>query len=115
MRRIRPPSSSGRTSDPTTSPRWSDGSDAVGVYRLQIKTSAAKELDSISLDGDRRRVAARIRALADDPRPPGCQKLGGGPDRYRIRQGRFRVIYSIDDRVRVVVVFRIGDRRSVYR
>jgi mRNA interferase RelE/StbE len=87
----------------------------VGVYRVRIKTSAAKELAAISLEADRRRIVDRIEGLATNPRPPGCQKLAGAPDRYRVRQGRFRVLYSIDDRVRSVVVFRIGDRKSVYR
>lgn len=84
----------------------------MGVYSVRIKTSAAKELAEIPHDGDRGRIAERSEALAVEPRPRGCQKLGGGTDRYRVRQGRFRVIYAIDDPARV---FRIGDRKSVYR
>ena len=87
----------------------------MGVYRVWIKTSAAKELAEIPLDGDRRRIAERIEGLAIDPRPRGCQKLGERTDRYRVRQGRFRVVYAIDDRAHTVLVVRIADRKSVYR
>ena len=56
----------------------------------------------------------RIRRLADDPRPPGSERLSG-EDRYRIRQGDYRVVYTIDDEQRIVEVVRIGHRRDVYR
>jgi mRNA interferase RelE/StbE len=87
----------------------------VDAYRLRIKTSAAKELDAVDRVSDRQRIVRRIETLAHQPRPQGCQKLAGGDDRYRIRQGRFRVVYSVDDRARIVTVFKIGDRRDVYR
>ena len=84
-------------------------------YRVEIKVSAIRELEGIGLKGDRQRIARRIRALGAQPRPPGCQKLAGAEERYRIRQGRYRVIYAVDDAERVVTVFRIGDRRDGYR
>ena len=84
-------------------------------YRVEIKVSAIRELEAIGQKGDRQRVARRIRALGTEPRPPGCQKLAGIEERYRIRQGRYRVIYAVDDAERVVTVFRIGDRKDVYR
>ena len=87
----------------------------MGAYRVQIKTSAAKELDGIAQMSDRQRVVRRILGLAENPRPAGCQKLAGGNDRYRVRQGRFRIVYSVYDGERVVEVVKIGDRRSVYR
>ena len=59
--------------------------------------------------------ATRVRALADEPRPEGAQKLAGTVARYRIRQGEFRILYEIDDRGRRVVVVKIGHRREVYR
>ena len=52
--------------------------------------------------------------MADDPRPPGCQKLSGS-DRYRVRQGRYRVVYLVDDTAQQVTVFKAGHRRDVYR
>ena len=73
----------------------------MASYRIRIKRSAAKELESIGTRADRRRIVQRIQSLADDPRPPGCQKLSGR-DRYRLRQGRYRILYSIQDEILVV-------------
>jgi len=56
----------------------------------------------------------RIQSLADEPRPPGALKLSGR-ERYRIRQGRYRILYTIEDSVMVVYVIKIGDRKNVYR
>jgi mRNA interferase RelE/StbE len=58
---------------------------------------------------------SRIEALGDDPRPQGCQKLVGQEERYRVRQGRYRIVYCVDDTSRVVDVFKVGHRRGVYR
>ena len=63
---------------------------------------------------DRRRITTKIQALAGNPRPAGCEKLSGH-DKYRIRQGNYRILYTIEDDVRVVTVIKIGDRRDVYR
>jgi mRNA interferase RelE/StbE len=57
----------------------------------------------------------RILGLADDPRPPGSEKLAGGEDRYRVRQGFYRIVYEIDDATRLVRVVKVGHRRDVYR
>ena len=83
-------------------------------FEVLIKLSAAKELESLPRKKDRQRVADRIRGLADDPRPPGCQKLSGR-DRYRIRQGVYRIVYSIQDKQLIVVVVKVGHRKDVYR
>ena len=83
-------------------------------YSLRIKKSAAKELESIASKADRRRIVRRIESLADEPRPRGVQKLSGR-ERYRIRQGRFRILYVIEDTQLVVYVIRIGDRKDVYK
>lgn len=82
-------------------------------YKLLIKPSALKELEAIPRP-DRGRVVARIEKLADDPRPQGCEKLSG-EDKYRVRQGDYRVVYLVDDRAQEVTIFRIGHRREVYR
>ncbi len=82
---------------------------------IQIKRSAAKELGSIGSKKDRQRIIARIRALAEDPRPQGAEKLSGSRDRYRIRQGDYRILYEIQDDILIVVVVKIGHRRGVYR
>lgn len=85
----------------------------MASYRIEIKRSAARELEKVPI-GDRRRIVSRIRGLAKDPRPYGSQKLSGG-DSYRLRQGDYRVVYTVDDSDRCVMVFRIAHRRDVYR
>jgi mRNA interferase RelE/StbE len=85
----------------------------VASYSLGIKVSAAKELEELPLR-DRRRVAQRISGLQREPRPPGCEKLSG-QERYRLRQGDYRILYEVDDAARAVTVVTIGHRRDVYR
>ncbi len=82
-------------------------------YSVGIKRSAAKELEELSRK-DRRRVIERIRALAGDPRPRGCEKLSG-EEKYRIRQGDLRILCGIDDSLTAVTIVKIGHRRDVYR
>ena len=86
----------------------------MAKYRLRIKKSARKELEAIATKADRRRVIKRIESLADNPRPHGAMKMSG-LDRYRIRQGRYRILYSIEDTVLIVHVIKIGDRKDIYR
>jgi mRNA interferase RelE/StbE len=85
----------------------------VASYSVGIKRSAAKELEELSRQ-DRRRVIERVRALAVDPRPRGCEKLSG-EEKYRIRQGNLRILYEINDHLAVVTIVKIGHRRDVYR
>ena len=85
----------------------------MASYRLLIKPSAAKELQSLPA-GDRKRVVARIQGLAADPRPAGTEKLSGD-EKYRLRQGDCRVLYSVEDAAKTLVVVKIGHRRDVYR
>ena len=86
----------------------------MAKYSLRIKKSARKELLSIATKADRQQVIKRIQSLADNPRPPGALKLSG-LERYRIRQGRFRILYTIEDTVLIVTVIKIGDRKDVYQ
>lgn len=86
----------------------------MASYRLFIKRSAARELESVRSTKDRRRLVTRIRSLADDPRPPGCQKLSGA-EKYRVRQGCYRIVYAIEDDRLVVIVVRVAHRREAYR
>jgi mRNA interferase RelE/StbE len=86
----------------------------VARYSVRIKRSARKELESIDTKTDRRRIIRRIESLAENPRPPGALKLSG-LERYRIRQGRYRILYAIEDTVLIVHVIKIGDRKNVYR
>jgi mRNA interferase RelE/StbE len=87
----------------------------VARYRVLIKKSATKEIEAIAGKKDRARIAARISALAEDPRPPGVEKLSGTTEKYRIRQGDYRIVYEIHDDVLLVYVVRVADRKDVYR
>jgi mRNA interferase RelE/StbE len=87
----------------------------VAEYRLTIKPSAAKELKAVSDAVTLARFIERINSLASLPRPTGSEKLAGRTNLYRIRQGSYRVVYSVDDQTRVVDVVKVGHRRDVYR
>jgi len=79
-----------------------------------IKKSARKELEAVATKADRLRIIHRIESLADDPRPVGSRKLSGR-ELYRIRQGQYRILYSIENLVLIVYVIKIGHRRDVYQ
>lgn len=83
-------------------------------FEILIKRSAVKEIEAIPRKKDRQRIVRRIGALADDPRPADCQKLSGR-DRYRIRQGPYRIAYSIEGEQLIVHVVKFGQRSDVYR
>ena len=85
----------------------------MASYELVVKKSVAEDLRAFPKQ-DVKRIMHRIRSLADDPRPPGCEKLSG-QERYRIRQGAYRVIYEIEDAGLTVLVVKVGHRRDVYR
>ena len=85
----------------------------MASYKLLIKASAAKELEALPRK-DRSRIVAKMEALADNPHPPGSEKLSG-EEKYRLRQGDYRVLYSIQDASATVTIVKIGHRRDVYR
>jgi mRNA interferase RelE/StbE len=85
----------------------------VAACSLDIKKSAAKELAALP-GKDCARVVARIEDLAADPRPHGAEKLTAD-EKYRVRQGNYRILYQIDDRAKRVTVVKIGDRKEAYR
>jgi mRNA interferase RelE/StbE len=87
----------------------------VTTYRVELSRRAAKDLKA--LDGAAQtRVTAVIQALAHDPRPAGAKRLKGYEgEALRVRAGDYRVIYKVDDAVRIVAVVRIGHRREIYR
>ena len=82
-------------------------------YRLVFKRSVAKDLRVLP-KADVAAILQRIEALAGDPRPPGCEKLSA-QERYRVRQGVYRILYEIEDQELVVTVVKVGHRREVYR
>ena len=80
---------------------------------ILFRESVYKDLHAIPKT-DLKKILSRIERLAEDPRPAGCQKLTGA-DLYRVRQGVYRIVYSIHDRTMVIHVVRVGHRREVYR
>jgi len=85
----------------------------MGAYKLFFKKSVEKDLNGIAKD-ELIKIIARITALADNPRPPGCEKLTG-LERYRIRQGRYRILYSIQDYELTIWVIKVAHRKNVYK
>jgi len=85
----------------------------MAAYRILFKRSAVAELEKIPRR-DLGRIVAKVRSLGENPRPEGCQKLSA-QERYRIRQGDFRIVYAIMDEERTIVIFKIGHRSDVYR
>ena len=81
-------------------------------YSIVLKSSAQKELDALD-DRVFSRIDRKILALAETPRPPGCKKLKGYKDHWRIRVGDWRVVYIIDDLAKRVSVTRVAHRREV--
>ena len=85
----------------------------MASYRIVFKKSVAKDLRPIPKK-DVQRVLKRIDGLADDPRPAGAEKLSSD-DKYRIRQGDYRILYAIKDDIITVTIVKVGHRRDVYR
>jgi mRNA interferase RelE/StbE len=85
----------------------------MAVYSLFFKESVQKDYEGTPKK-DLRRILTRIKSLAADPRPTGCEKLTG-LDRYRLRQGRYRIVYAIEDESHSVTVVKVGHRKDIYR
>jgi mRNA interferase RelE/StbE len=85
----------------------------MAEYAVELKPAARKELDRLPLNVVER-VFSKLESLAENPRPPGCKKLKGGSNEWRIRVGDYRVVYFIDDPKQLVGVTRIRHRREVY-
>lgn len=85
----------------------------MASYELRFKRSVTKDLRRVPVQ-ELERILGRVEALVDQPRPPGCEKIGSA-NRYRIRQGAYRILYEVDDVERVIMVYAVGHRRDVYR
>lgn len=85
----------------------------MGKYRIEIKRSAVKEIDRLSRN-DLRRIRTKIESLAENPRPYDCQKLSA-QEKYRVRVGDYRILYSIEDDVLIVFIVKVAHRREAYR
>jgi mRNA interferase RelE/StbE len=84
------------------------------AYRLAIRPAAERDLRALT-PTILARVDARLRALADQPRPPGTERLRGPQGGYRLRVGDYRILYDVDDAQQVVTIGRVRHRRDVYR
>lgn len=84
----------------------------MGVYKVYFRASVEKDLTEIP-KSDLKKILQRIKTLAEDPRPLGCEKLTG-QERYRVRQGRYRIVYSVQDKELTVWVVKVGHRKNIY-
>lgn len=89
------------------------------AYRVELSTSAGKELRKLKKRIQPRimkSIGERISALAENPRPPGVEKVEGHDNLWRVRAGKdYRIVYTVEDDVLLVVVVKVGHRREVYR
>ncbi|AND15649.1 plasmid stabilization protein [Rathayibacter tritici] len=84
----------------------------MSSYRINLRPAAVKALRGID-QRDRKRIQGVIALLGEDPRPPGATALRGRPG-LRVRVGDYRILYTVDDGVLLVVVITLGHRRQVY-
>lgn len=87
----------------------------MAEYKLLVKASARKEIEAVGTKADRQRIIEAIQSLSADPRAEGCEKLAGYADRYRVRQGQYRIVYLIDNKRHEVTIFKVGHRKDVYK
>jgi mRNA interferase RelE/StbE len=85
----------------------------MAAYSLVFKASVQKDFEGIPKKA-LRKILSRIKSLAGEPRPHGREKLTG-QNRYRVRQGRYRIVYAVQDEERTVIVVKVGHRKEVYR
>ena len=83
-------------------------------YEIEVAPQAARQFKKLPRDAQER-VGRCIDGLGADPRPPGCEKISGHANLYRVRAGDYRVVYQIHDDRLVVIVILVGDRRDIYR
>lgn len=85
----------------------------MAKYKILIKQSAKKELGKLPKK-DLQKIVIKIQDLSSEPRPAGCEKLSG-EEKYRIRQGNYRIVYSIEDDELIIIVVKVGHRREIYK
>ena len=85
----------------------------MAAYKIYFKKSVEKDFKVIPKK-DLVKILERIEELAEDPRPPGCEKLSG-QQKYRLRQGRYRILYSVQDDELTIWVVKVGHRKDIYR
>jgi len=83
-------------------------------YTILLDSAVSRQLRKLPVEVSQKLDEA-IRSLADEPRPSGCVKLENSKNSYRIRVGNFRVVYIVDDAIRIVNVVEAGNRRDMYK
>ncbi|HOJ03476.1 MAG TPA: type II toxin-antitoxin system RelE/ParE family toxin [Bacteroidota bacterium] len=83
-------------------------------YTIELRPAAIRDLRDLP-QGILRRITGKIDSLADNPRPPGVEKLTGSENSYRVRVGDYRILYQILDNIVLVIVVKIRHRREAYR
>jgi len=86
----------------------------IRVFEVYLERAAQRDLKNLSSEYFHR-IVPHIKSLAENPRPPGCRKITGSKNDWRIRVGDYRILYEIDEKARVVRVMRVRHRREVYR
>jgi len=84
------------------------------AYSILLAPSAERQLKALT-ELVQRRIVRRLKSLRENPRPQGVKKLVGEEDLYRIREGDYRIIYTIRDKELIILVVKIGDRKEIYR
>ncbi|MBI4289481.1 MAG: type II toxin-antitoxin system RelE/ParE family toxin [Chloroflexi bacterium] len=85
----------------------------MAEYRIYFRDSVERDLKPIPKK-DLKKIIHRVESLSTQPRPSGCEKLAG-QDRYRVRQGQYRIVYSVQDKELTVWIVKVGHRKDVYR
>ena len=85
----------------------------MDAYRVLFRRSVEKDLSDIPKK-EVKRILNHIKAFEGNPHPPGCEKLTG-QERYRLRQGRYRIVYSIQDEELTIWIVTVGHRKNIYR
>lgn len=86
----------------------------MAEYRIELKRPAERDLEDLDA-ATGRRILVAIEDLSTNPHPRQSRKLVGSENSYRLRVGRYRVLYQVDDRNSLIIVFAVGHRRDIYR
>lgn len=84
------------------------------AYRVEFKPSAADSFRKLDKQ-IQRRLAAKVEALKENPRPTAAEKLKGEEDLYRLRSGDYRIVYQVQDEIFLVLILGVGHRKDIYR
>jgi mRNA interferase RelE/StbE len=84
------------------------------AYSILLAPPAERQLKALA-EPVQKRIVKRLKSLRENPRPQGIKKLAGEEDLYRIQEGDYRIIYTIQDKQLIILVVKIGDRKAIYR